>query len=401
MINQSLHLSSDLRRLGYVRLLVWLSSPRTNISKNMLIQKYRKKIINNRKSYNWNYDLESEISLSGVGMGKVERRAERDSIAQHHLSLAQDLEFIRKDRYSWTKNGYILASLSCEEDGSFPYYEEKSLDKALERNGFIVTLSPGEKLVFSTSLISNDFDRILPVMELLRNYSERKLIEEKYLEYVIKWFEKKEEIVMSNIERYKLRSQKKEIELKSERLKSELEGKQEKQENTLQPKNTRRKKPSMMLYCREQTSPRIEFLKDIGYVSKVSKELKLTKTGHEFLENIQSSTELIDDMTNTPFYNEIALLKKIVEVTKDNKPESKYNDFINSFLKIGKFYTKSGTLLLSYLNTYIAMASDASENDQYLPLDLYDIYLDQIKTEKNITVSTSGRGTRYIKFRSF
>ena len=360
----------------------------------MLIKKYRQKIINYRDKYNWNYNIDNDIYLSGQGMGDEDRQAANDLIAHHHLSLAQDLEFIRKGMYSWAKNGYILASLSSKENGSFPYNDEKILDKELKKKGFIAKLSNGEKLVFSKALLTKDFDRIIPIMMLLEQYSEKKLIEENYLISIEKWLNIKIEYSISNIIKHKIMLQKRDIDQKISRLHMELEDMKKGKKITHKPK-----KPSMLLYCREQTSPRLEFLQDIGYVNKKRNKFFVSNLGKSIMEKMINQFDPNKDVSSSSINNEVNLLKSIVDVTCSELKEISYENFISKFKKISKFYTKASTLLLSYYNTYLATASIAIEDNEYLPLYVYDKYLNKLKDQKSIIISTSGRGTKYIKIR--
>jgi hypothetical protein len=393
MISGNIHLSSDLRRLAFVRLLVWLTTPRTRMNRVVLVKKYRKVIEEHRVEYDWNKDPKSEREVSGIGMGSSKRRAERDVIAFNHLTLAQDLQFLRKGETRWTKNGYILASLSSNEEGKPFFYDEVKLEEELRREGFVATLGKGEQLIFSTALIELDVDRILPLLSTLEKNVPTTGLADRFLSSVDKWLEKKIEFEPNSFKRSRIRLERRSIKEKISRLEVER----------TQPGSTlraKRKEPSVKIYCHEQTSPRLHFLQDLSYIEKNKRGFYLSEKGFQIKKALINPLyeELnVKNVDTLVLRDETSLLETIVNLSTEGFPPLDFEKFKTLFSKIARFYTRSGVILLSYFNTFRATASKATESSVALPLKLFDDYMSRLAELKLVTVSTSGRGTKYIK----
>jgi len=394
MISGNIHLSSDLRRLAFVRLLVWLTTPRTRMSREALVNKYRKVILEHRDNYNWNIDPASGRRVGGMGMGSSERRAERDVIALNHLTLAQDLQFIRKGETQWSKNGYILASLSGDEGGKPFFYDEVKLEKELRRKGFIAALGRGEQLIFSTALIGLDVDRILPLLSLFEENVPTAGLADRFLSCVDKWLEKKIEFEQNSLKRSRTRLERRLIKEKISRL--EIEKKEARSS-----RKTKRKRPSIRTYCHEQTSPRLHFLQDLGYIEKKKGKFYLTESGSRLkkvlIDPLKESN--VKHMDMLALGDETSLLDTIIDLSTRGLPLVEFEQFRTSFSKVVRFYTRSGAILLSYFNTFIATASNVLECSGSLPMGLFDNYMSKLSELKEVIVSTSGRGMKYIKIR--
>ena len=393
MISGNIHLSSDLRRLAFIRLFVWLTTPRTRMSRGVLVRKYRKVIEEHRVKYNWNIDPKSEREISGRGMGSSKRRAERDVIALNHLTLAQDLRFLRKGETRWTTNGYILASLSSNEDGKPFFYDKERLEEELRREGFIAALGKGEQLIFSTALIELDVDRILPLLSILKEKVTTSDLADQFLSSVDKWLEKKNEFEPNSFRRSRIRLELKSIKEKISRLEAE-------KKHPGSTSKAKRKRPSVKLYCHEQTSPRLHFLQDLGYIGKNKRRFYLTEKGSRLKKALVDplyEERNIKNVDMLALRDETSLLETIVDLSTEGLPPLEFEKFKTLFSKIARFYTKSGVILLSYFNTFKAAASNAMECSTTLPLKLFDNYMSRLAELKLVTVSTSGRGTKYIK----
>lgn len=393
MISGNIHLSSDLRRLAFIRLFVWLTTPRTRMNRDVLVKNYRKAIVEHRDKYSWNIDPKSERKISGSGMGSAERRAERDVVALNHLTLARNLQFIRKGETRWAKNGYILASLTSNEDGKPFFYDEERLEEELRREGFIAAMGMGEQLIFSTALIELDADRILPLLSIFEENVPGTGLADHFLSSVDKWLEKKIEFEPNSFKRNRIRLEQRGIKEKISRL--EVEKKQS--ESTLRAK---RKGPSIRIYCQEQTSPRLHFLKDLGYIERSKKGFYLTEKGSQLKKALVDplfEEENIKDVVLSALSDETSLLETIVSVSTGGFPTLEYEGFNTLFPEVARFYTRSGVILLSYFSVFRTLASKAIDRSTALPLKLFDNYMIRLVELKALSVSTSGRGTKYIK----
>jgi len=387
MISGSIHLSSDLRRLAYVRLFVWLTSPRTRIRKEILIKKYREVIEKHRDKYHWNIEPTKKIRMSGMGMGSSKRPPERDVIALNHLTLSQDLGFLRKGETRWGKNGYILASLFVDEKGVPFFYDQNKIEKELRKEGFIATLGAGERLIFAIALMQVDVDRIFPLLSMFEDKVTTSEVEHQFLDFVNMWLAKKSELEHNISKRIKIRQEQRDIKNKISRL--ELEMKQSRK--TLRA----RKKSSVRLYCHEQTSPRLHFLQDLGYIEKDNGIYRLTELGSSIKKVLIDP--LFKEDSILPLKDEVKLMEITVNTLIRSLPTLEFERFNDLFLNVVKFYTRSGTILLNYFNTFEACASNAVELSTSLPLELFDHYMSRLSESRKIIVSTSGRGTKYIK----
>ena len=103
------------------------------------------------------------------------------------------------------------------------------------------------------------------------------------------------------------------------------------------------------------------------------------------------------DVALSALSDETELSDTIVNVSTDGFPTLKYEEFKALFPKVARFYTKSGLILLSYFNVFRAVASKAMEHPATLSLKLFDDYMMRLVELKAVTISTSGRGTKYIK----
>jgi len=392
VISGSIHLSSDLRRLAYVRLFVWLTSPRTRIRKETLIKKYREVIEKHRDKYHWNVEPTKKIRMSGMGMGSSKRPPERDVIALNHLTLSQDLGFLRKGETRWGKNGYILASLFVDEKGIPFFYNPDKFEKELRKEGFIATLGAGEKLIFSIALMQVDVDRIFPLLSMFEDEVTTGEVEHQFLNYVNMWLAKKSELEPNISKRIKIGHEQRDIKHKISRL--ELEKKQSRITSRA------RKKSSVRLYCHEQTSPRLHFLQDLGYIEKDNGIYRLTELGTSIKKVLIDpffKKDNINEINTLPLRNEVKLMEIIVNTLTRSLPTLEFERFNDLFLNVVKFYTRSGAILLNYFNTFEACASNAFELSTSLSLEAFDHYMSRLSESKKIIVSTSGRGTKYIK----
>ena len=393
VISGNIHLSSDLRRLAFVRLLVWLTSPRTRMSRDALIGKYRESIIEHREQYDWNMEPNTKKRIGGVGMGSSKRAPGRDVIASNHLTLSQDLMFLRKGESRWAKNGYVLASLSIDQDGSPSFYDQDELEKELQKEGFIATLRKGEKLVFSTALMSLDIDRTLPLILMFEDQVTASFVKYEYLGFVYKWLARKSELEPNSLKRGRIRLEQRDINEKISRLNLER-----KQSESLS--RARKRKPSVRLYCHEQTSPRLHFLRDLGYVEKENGKYRLSDSG-VLLKKVlidpffKGSETKENDLL--PLENETILMDTIVNLRAKHLPTLDFERFDALFLKITRLYARSGAILLDYYNIFKACTSHAHVLSTSLPLELFEDYMSELSRLKKVTVSTSGRGTKYIK----
>lgn len=405
MIEGNIHLSSDLRRLAFLRIFVWLSHYRTRMGEGVLVNRYRDIIQNKREQQKWNVDPETGTIVSGRGMGRSDKindknrrtrkhRSTSDFIANNHLTLARNLEIIKKGETTWSKNGYVLASLALDEDGVPFFFDKIKLDSALNKRGFLTRLSEGEKLLYSLSLFSVDFDRLLPFIDVIGEYSVRNDIDNNYFNYILKWLENKRDLESNRAKKYKMFTDIKDMKDKISRLEVEL-----KADKT--NVNVRRKKPSIKTYCREQTSPRIEFLKDLDLVKKEKSKYYLTELGIKIRDSLiipiynSESIETID----VPIEKILSFEDYIIKIMSEDYPQLDFDLFKVMFNQVGKFYSRSGAMLLSYDNIFKAISVNAFEKGKLLSLNSFQVYLEYLSNRKEVLVSTSGRGTKYIRLR--
>jgi hypothetical protein len=399
MLSGNIHLSSDLRRLNFVKLYVWLSSPRSLFSREGLVRKYRKTVQDYREKYNWNLHP-TEGYLPGTGIGadpgskkKTGRSFGPDVIALNHLTLAQNLNFLRKGDYSWSKNGYVLACLSADEDG-VPFFQKKEeMKKELEKQGFIAVMPKSEQLIFSSALLEVDIDRIIPILLILEQESTGGDIEDQFLHFSYKWLETKLTLEASTSAKYRLRLEQKSVREKIDRLENE----KKRPKSTLK---TGKPQPSMKTYLTEQVSPRLHFLQDLSFVKKIKRGYSLTENGLNLrIKLFDTLPEELDSKTPTtfPLEDEQSLLEAVVELaTKELKPVE-FEEFKIIFSKTARFYKRAGALLQNYSNTFKSSASIALENGRGLNLSLFDSYLANLSENRMVSISTSGRGTKYIR----
>jgi len=92
-------------------------------------------------------------------------------------------------------------------------------------------------------------------------------------------------------------------------------------------------------------------------------------------------------------------LNTIVNISTSGFSTLEYDEFKALFPEVARFYTKSGLILLSYFNVFRTIASKAIERSAALPLKLFDDYMMRLAELKALSISTSGRGTKYIRIR--
>jgi len=394
VIDGNIHLSSDLRRLAFVRLFVWLTSHRTRMSREVLVSNYRNKIQNQPSDGRWN--VHPSGVRPGKGMGSSERSKEQDVIAFNHLTLAQNLQFIRKGETLWDKNGYILANLSTSNNGRPLFYDGVWLNEALQKEGFIATLGKGEQFVFSSSLLELDVDRILPLLSIIKDEPTANIANQ-FLASVDKWLEKKAHIEMNSYKRGGIEAERRSIKQKISRL--DMENRQP--ESVLKAsKSSHTRLPSVKLYCQEQTYPRLHFLWDLDYIDKNKRGFCLTEKGSRLKGALVDPLYEDRDAKKADalaIKDEISLLRSIVDLSIEGLPRIDFDRFKSLFSSTASFYTSSGVILLSYFNVFRAVTSRAIEASTALSLELFDNYMSRLAEHKEVTVSTTGRGTKYIK----
>ena len=399
MLSGNIHLSSDLRRLAFVRLYVYLTSPRSKSSKEALITKYRRIVQGHRDAYNWNLHPTKGL-MAGTGIGatpesktKQKRSSETDVIALNHLTLAKNLEFLKSEECSWAKNAYVLASISADELGIPTFLNKEILEKKLQEQGFIAILAKSEQFIFASSLLELDVDRIIPLLLSFERESTGRELEDQFLPYTYKWLEMKILLESSNSSKYRLKIEQKSIKDKIARLEKE---KSLSKTEYVRNRNT----PSVKTYCTEQVSPRLHFLQDLGYIKKIKLKYSLTDEGQRLRQIFAGSfPEIQKNAQAYPLENEQTLLKALIDVTSVDLKIMDFETFETAFLKTARFYKRSGALLQNYFSTLKSIAAIALEDSKKLSIELFDSYLTRLAEDDRVTISTSGRGTKYIRIR--
>jgi len=132
VIKGNLNLSLDLKRLGFIKVLVWLTRPSSYIYNEPLLSKFKEIVKKYRDAFEWKVDPFTGKTVSGMGIGDEKSSATRDSIAKDHLQLAQSFGFLKKEINTWGKNGLILASQYINERGQPLFFDNRELDKLLQ-----------------------------------------------------------------------------------------------------------------------------------------------------------------------------------------------------------------------------------------------------------------------------
>ena len=73
LIRGNLNLSSDLRRIGFIKVIVFLTYPSTFTYTSQLVNKYKMTVIAYRDKQGWNINRESGKKMAGKGIGKEKR----------------------------------------------------------------------------------------------------------------------------------------------------------------------------------------------------------------------------------------------------------------------------------------------------------------------------------------
>ncbi len=230
---------------------------------------------------------------------------------------------------------------------------------------------------------------------MLENHVTVGTIENRFLYNVDKWLEKKTEFEPNSLERNRIRIERKRINEKISRL--EMEKKQKGSTS-----NARRSGPSVQIYCREQISPRLHFLQDLGYIEKSRKGVHLTKNGSLLKKALvdplyeQSETEKVNLVA---LGDERSLLDTIVDLATKDLPPMDFENFKTYFSITARLYKLSGAILLNYFNTFKSIASRAIDASEALTLEHFENCLLRLSEQREMTISTAGRGTKYIRIR--
>ncbi|MEM2673915.1 MAG: hypothetical protein QXG34_04255 [Candidatus Bathyarchaeia archaeon] len=195
MIRGNLNLSSDLRRLGFIKVIVFLSYPSTFTYTQQLVSKYKTVVKTYRDKEEWNVDPETGKKVAGKGIGREDLPASEDFIAINHVSLAQNLHFIRRNVNTWDTYGQILSAQYTTPEGRAISLNVQLRETLFKIKGLVARLSLGEKLIFCDSLLYSDVDGIIPLLCCFDDLSKTKSeLVEAYFDKVAQWFEKKAKI---------------------------------------------------------------------------------------------------------------------------------------------------------------------------------------------------------------
>ena len=372
MIRGNLNLSSDLRRLGFIKVILFLTHPSSFMYTDQLVSRYKRTVMKFREKEGWNVDLNSGVKVAGKGIGAETKSASEDIIALNHVLLAQKLGFLRKDVNNWSTHGRHLSSQYTESEGLPLSLNPQTREKLLKTKGLVANLSRSEQLIFCDALLTFDVDGTVPLIECMDTNTKPKseLIEE-YFGKVASWYERKARIeVRAQVRSFYLRE-------KASFAKKESKG------------------GYSRVHREMQVEPRLHFLKDLGLINKSRSGYSLSNTG----KRLRDSFSTLDDTQIKSLLDEKE--KRLTILLSDlygkGLPELPVADFDKTFVRMMNFYRSIGLILIPYESLYISIAASALNLSQTLPFSTYEKQLRRLAKLRGIGYSTTVPGRRYVK----
>lgn len=394
MLKGNLNLSSDLKRLGYVKMFVWLTRPSSNTSFEQLIVRYKDVVKEYRDRFGWKIDPSTGRELPGQGIGAFERHegtnagiqkadrwisrdvaAVRDAIARDHFQLAQALGFLRRETNTWGRFGFILASQYVDSTGKPSFYDPAGFIKmcSTEGKGLVAVLRRNEQLIFCAALLSSDIDGTAPILNCLEIESSKSEVMETYFAEVADWYKYKGSLESNAYKRYSYVTEERRFDTKN-----------------------KRKDKSEDLHREAQVTPRLEFLSDLKLVEHTEDRYRLTSLGKNLKDRLVDGNELpklLDEKENNL---EVFLSELYGSVFE----QMSFETFKDNLYRISSLDRLAGTLLISYEKLYLAIAAAALNLSLYLPFSSFDDYLRRMEEQKKVYVSRTVPTRRYVKILS-
>lgn len=372
MIRGNLNLSSDLRRLGFIKVIVFLTHPSSLTYTTQLVSRYKRMVMEYREKADWNIDRESGVKVAGKGIGKETKSPSEDFIASNHVLLAQNLGFIRKDVNNWSTFGRHLSSQYTDSEGLPLSTNPQTREKLLKTKGLVANLFRSEQLIFCDALLTFDVDGTVALIECMdmNARSKSELIAE-YFGKVASWYERKARIEISaQVRSFYLRE-------KSSFEKKESEG------------------GYSRVHREMQVEPRLHFLRDLGLINKSRSGYSLSSVG----ERLRDSFSTIDDaqMKSLLDEKEKRLTILLSDLYGEGLPELSDADFDKTFVRMMNFYRSIGLILIPYESLYVSIAASALNFSQTLHFSTYEKQLKRLAKQMGIGYSTTVPGRRYVK----
>lgn len=362
LLEGNIHLSSDLRRLGFVKIFVFLTRPVSATYTKDLLQRYKGEVSNHRDDDQWLTDEERSRNFKGKGIGK-----KIDVVENNHLELAKSLSFLRSNN-SWSRFGYLYASLYSDEAGTPCFFKPEKLQEILVRKGLVAHFELEEKVVFASALLTADIDGSASLLTYL-------LGEERGMSEIIgayrngildTWYTRKKQFEPDPKKRYKY----------SQILKQK----------------------SSKIHFREQVQPRLQFMTDLDLVSGDGR-FRLTGKGASLALALQISSagDRSSEIVPLALRSEIHLWNEIVKLYSEGLGTTDKDQLDKAFVHASRFYARMGMILFSYENVFLATAATALRNGTSLDLSSFERYTAEMVSQKRIVVSDTGRREKYIK----
>lgn len=373
LIKGNLHLSSDLKRLMFVKVFVWLTRPSRFINNDELLFRYKQTALKYRDSCEWKIEPHTGRTVSGQGIGKKEVASSEDKIALNHLVLAQELGFLKREVNTWSNFGFVLASLYCDLNGVPLFTTPSELERYLTTKGLLAKIEIQEQLLFASSLFEADFDGTFPLLLMIDDKINKQLLKNSYFSKVADWYA----------------------------IKRHMGGDYQTRRDCLLNQARFRQKAHAQgsaaeTHREEQILPRLEFLLDLGLIHRVGTEAgsgySLSTQGKDAIGFLTDERSLVRCLSD-PF----GMRSRLVQIFVKGFNDISFTEFKRSFVKVARFYRRCGAVLLSYSDIFLALACDALRNRMALSHELYETNLSDIEREGSVAVSRAIPLRRYIR----
>jgi len=370
MIEGFINLSLPLKRLGFMKVIVFLTNSSSSMYTSQLITRYKETVRQYRKEFEWNKDPDTGLSVPGSGIGKPDIPPNDDNIAVDHVLLAQSLGFIRREVNIWRRYGWHLASQYLDGRGKPLFLDLPKREEMLKSKGLIAKLPRSEQFIFFNALLYSDIDGIIPLLECLDNRTTSEL-REQYFDAVSRWYDRKSRLEPNPTRRYFYSGE------KARFAKKENEGGYSK------------------IHRESQIYPRLHFLTDVGVIAKNASNYELSELGKDFKKQWLS----LDDKEVYKMLDEkeITLGILLADCYNNGLGEVTSEEFEHMFYRISVFYKYIGLIMIPYEDLYFSMVAFALNVSKSLSFPKYKVMLEKLARARNYDLSTNMPGRRYIR----
>ncbi|MEM3697620.1 MAG: hypothetical protein QXQ94_09010 [Candidatus Bathyarchaeia archaeon] len=357
--------------MGFIKVIVFLTYPSSFTYTQQLVSKYKTIVKTYRDKEKWNIDPETGEKVAGKGIGREDLPASEDFIAINHVSLAQNLHFIRRDINTWDTYGQILSALYTTPEGRAISLDVQMRETLFKTKGLIARLSLGERLIFCDSLLYSDIDGIVPLLCCFDNSTKtRSELVGEYFEKVVQWFERKAKIeTISSLKSLYL--------AESARFKRKSVDGQ-----------------ASILHKEMQVEPRLNFLLDVGVLKKNDSGYSLSDIGRKlqvaFLDSDDKHLRLLLDEKERKW--SILLSKSF----NSGLAEISEEEFDKIFFRVLNFFRSIGLILIPYESVFLACAAFALNSYSCLDFETYEEFVKRLAKSKGLKYSLTVPGRRYI-----